>query len=165
MVGSQRLTCWPTATSLHLEQSQQTPALSTSEPMVASCPVPHSGQQTATSPPQPDDLQVQVQAQVPALQGGGPLLGPLQHSAPSSKPPSDPAPSNPHLEVWSVLTRCYGRMCLDAHEWEWRDGNWLPYYRYQPVCTITELWTEHIEGLGGHLSTRELAEQWGAKWQ
>ncbi|KAF8421337.1 hypothetical protein L210DRAFT_857074, partial [Boletus edulis BED1] len=73
--------------------------------------------------------------------------------------------ADPRSEIWVALTKRYGRAHLDAHEWEWRDGDWLPHYRYQPVSMITELWTEHTEGLGGHLSTRELVERWGAKWR
>ena len=109
----------------------------------ASCPVP----QAAASLPQ-DSPQA-----------------PLQCFVPDSGLSSDPAPSDPRSEIWSALLRRYGRGRLDAHKWEWRDGDWLPHYRYQPIHTITELWTEHTEGLGGHLSTRELVERWGAKWR
>ena len=80
--------------------------------------------------------------------------------------PGNPTPAaDSRREIWTALTKRYGRARLDAHQWEWRDGDWLPHYRYRPVSTITELWTEHAEGLGGHLSTRELGERWGAKWR
>ena len=72
---------------------------------------------------------------------------------------------SPRTETWVSLVERYGRARLDAHEWEWKDGDWLPHYRYQAVRAITELWTEYTEGLGGHLSTRELKERWGAKWR
>ena len=42
-------------------------------------------------------------------------------------------------EIWTALIQRYGRACLDAHQWEWQDGDWLPHYRYQLVSTITEL--------------------------
>ncbi|KAN0080020.1 hypothetical protein V8E55_009586 [Tylopilus felleus] len=105
----------------------------------------------------PDDVRVHV----PAQQGNHvpQPLAPVPESSPKS------APLDVCSEVWSALTEHYGRSHLDAHEWEWRDSDWLPHYRYQPVHAITELWTEHTEGLGGHLSTRELTERWGAKWR
>jgi len=105
----------------------------------------------------PDDVRVHV----PAQQGNHvpQPLAPVPESSPKS------APLDVCSEVWTALTEHYGRSRLDAHEWEWRDSDWLPHYRYQPVHAITELWTEHTEGLGGHLSTRELTERWGAKWR
>ncbi|KAH0829061.1 hypothetical protein J3R83DRAFT_2518, partial [Lanmaoa asiatica] len=73
--------------------------------------------------------------------------------------------SDPRSEKWAQLTTKYGHAKLDAHEWEWRGDDWLPTYRYQPVSVITDLWTEYVDGLNGHLSTRELKDRWGAKWR
>jgi hypothetical protein len=75
------------------------------------------------------------------------------------------SPSDPHSEKWAALLVKYGREKLDAHEWEWRNGDWLPRYRYQPVDAITDIWTEYVDGLNGCLSTRELKDRWGAKWR
>jgi hypothetical protein len=89
--------------------------------------------------------------------------------APLALMPENPstltAVADSRSEIWTALTKRYGRARLDAHGWEWKDSDWLPHYRYQPVSMITELWTEHTEGFGGRLSTRELAERWGAKWR
>jgi hypothetical protein len=72
---------------------------------------------------------------------------------------------DPRSEKWSQLTAKYGHAKLDAHEWEWRGDDWLPVYRYQPINVITDLWIEHVDGLNGHLSMRELKDRWGAKWR
>jgi hypothetical protein len=73
--------------------------------------------------------------------------------------------SDPRSEKWAALLAKHGREKLDAHEWEWRNGDWLPWYRYQPVDAITDVWTEYVDGLNGCLSTRELKDRWGAKWR
>ncbi|KAH0825762.1 hypothetical protein J3R83DRAFT_8915, partial [Lanmaoa asiatica] len=72
--------------------------------------------------------------------------------------------SNPHSEKWAQLTTKYGDAKLDAYEWQWRDDDWLPTYRYQPVSVTTDLWTEYVDELNGHLSTHKLKDRWGAKW-
>jgi hypothetical protein len=77
----------------------------------------------------------------------------------------DTLSSDPRSEKWAALLTKYGRDKLDAHEWEWKSGDWLPRYRYQPVEVITDIWTEYVDGLNGHLSTRELKDRWGAKWR
>jgi len=69
--------------------------------------------------------------------------------------------SDPRSEKWAALLAKHGREKLDAHEWEWRNGDWLPWYRYQPVDAITDVWTEYVDGLNGCLSTRELKDRWG----
>ncbi|KAG2095326.1 hypothetical protein BD769DRAFT_1394918 [Suillus cothurnatus] len=69
----------------------------------------------------------------------------------------DTLSSDPHSEKWAALLTKYGWDKLDAHKWEWKSGDWLPRYCYQPVEVITDIWTDH-------LSTRELKDQWGAKW-
>jgi hypothetical protein len=56
-------------------------------------------------------------------------------------------------------------MRLYRHKWEWVSGAWLPYYRYLPVHTISEVWTVWSSGLDGHLPVRELEERWGPKWR
>jgi len=79
--------------------------------------------------------------------------------------PSELSHGDPRSEKWVQLTTKYGHAKLDAHEWEWRGDDWLPVYCYQPVSAISDLWTEHVDGLNGHLSTRELKDRWGAKWR
>ena len=54
---------------------------------------------------------------------------------------------------------------LYRHKWEWTNGAWLPYFKYLPVHSIMDVWTEWSSGLEGHLPVRELEEWWGAKWQ
>jgi hypothetical protein len=88
---------------------------------------------------------------------------------PTSEPVIDPAllseSLDPRSEKWAHLTAKYGRAKLDGHQWEWKGGDWLPMYRYQPVDLITDLWVEHVDGLNGHLLARELKDRWGARWQ
>jgi hypothetical protein len=88
---------------------------------------------------------------------------------PTSEPVIDPAllseSLDPHLEKWAHLTAKYGCAKLDAHQWDWKGGDWLSMYRYQPVDLITDLWVEHVNGLNGHLSARELKDRWGARWR
>ena len=124
------------------------------EPVTAGCP----------GMPQDDTRALALQAMV----ADGPASVVVLHEG--DQAPFPLMPGNPTLaadlyqEIWTALTKRYGRAWLDAHQWEWRDGDWLPHYQYWPVSTITELWTEHAKGLGGHLSTQELGKWWGAKW-
>lgn len=72
-------------------------------------------------------------------------------------------------EDWQKLVNKYGDARLRRHQWEWvtkgpRANTWLPYYQYQTVNKITDVWTEWVTGLNGHLSTRELEEEWGPAW-
>ena len=97
---------------------------------------------------------------------------PLPVAAVAENPPMATTTSmiatDPHSETWPQwvsLVEHYRRAWLNAHKWEWKDGDWLPHYQYQAVGAITELWMEYTEGLGGHLSTHKLKEHWGAKWQ
>jgi hypothetical protein len=66
---------------------------------------------------------------------------------------------------WDALLVKYGQACVTKHQWEWIHGDFLPFYTYQPVNTITDYWIKWTEGIGGYLSTRELTEVWGAKWR
>nr|GAT42467.1 predicted protein [Mycena chlorophos] len=53
--------------------------------------------------------------------------------------------------------------------WEWitvgSRPTYLPFYDYQPVKKICDVWVEHTDGLNGLLSTRELDEEWGPSWR
>lgn len=42
---------------------------------------------------------------------------------------------------------------------------WLPFYRFQPLARITDIWKEFDEGLNGFLPVRDLNNTWGAKWR
>lgn len=69
--------------------------------------------------------------------------------------------------AWNKLVTRYGESRLRRHSWEWNNstGEWLPYYTYQPVSGITDVWTEWSAGLGGYLSVRELTKGWGPRWR
>ena len=41
----------------------------------------------------------------------------------------------------------------------------LPFYLYQPVKRITDVWTEHAEGLNGYLPVQVLDQHWEAQWR
>jgi hypothetical protein len=63
------------------------------------------------------------------------------------------------------LAKKYGDNRLQTHKWEWISDDWLPYYKYQTVQQISDIWVEWSDGLGGCLSVRELNEEWGARWR
>ena len=47
-----------------------------------------------------------------------------------------------------------------------KDSNdYLPFYAFQPVSVITDIWTEWSSGLNGFLAVRDLEETWGARWR
>ncbi|KAG1874884.1 hypothetical protein F4604DRAFT_1925037 [Suillus subluteus] len=77
----------------------------------------------------------------------------------------DTSSSDPRSEKWAALLTKYGRDKLDTHKWKWKNGDWLPRYRYQPVDAIMDIWTKYVDGLNGHLSMQELKDRWGAKWR
>jgi hypothetical protein len=67
--------------------------------------------------------------------------------------------------AWEALTLTFSEDQLRRHHWDWEKGEWLPYYTYQPVRKIGDIWTEHAAGLGGHLPARVLDERWAARWR
>ncbi|KAJ6540767.1 hypothetical protein B0H19DRAFT_1078165 [Mycena capillaripes] len=75
-------------------------------------------------------------------------------------------PSDVQLAAWKTLADKYGDERLRRHQWEWltsgpKPNTYLPYYQYQPVSKITDVWTEWTIGVNGFLPTRELDEGWG----
>jgi len=80
-----------------------------------------------------------------------PPLPPVQ-----STPLSDlRATEDPSSSSWKALVAALGEGPLYRHKWEWTNGTWLPYYRYLPVHSITDVWTEWSSGLDGHLPVRD----------
>ena len=69
------------------------------------------------------------------------------------------------LVRWNYLLMTYGEAHFHKHSWEWDQGNFIPFYVYQPVSKLTHYWTKWIEGISGFILTRELTEVWGAKWR
>jgi Transcriptional activator of glycolytic enzymes len=69
------------------------------------------------------------------------------------------------LEKWSELACTYTEPHLGKHMWEWRGEDWVPYYTYPEIASITVIWEEWTNGLDGFLSTRQLEERWGARWR
>ncbi|KAF8066900.1 hypothetical protein FPV67DRAFT_1768709 [Lyophyllum atratum] len=100
------------------------------------------------------------------------LWGILARSQRSATPPVHGPIPTPLLEpkeavAWRRLIVRYTEECLLKHKWKWIPESecWLPVYEYATVKKVTDIWAEHVEGLNGHLSVRELNEGWGAKWK
>jgi hypothetical protein len=93
------------------------------------------------------------------------------HLQPAPKPTPDAAVETSVPEqtqrqaAWLALMSQFGTQRVLKHQWEWTGGHYLPYYRYQPITQISDIWTEWAEGLNGHLSVRQLTEKWGARWR
>ncbi|GBE83984.1 hypothetical protein SCP_0510430 [Sparassis crispa] len=90
-------------------------------------------------------------------------------AAPMATPSSSLVPQNspltPQALKWAALASKHGDERLRRHaQWDFH-GEWLPYYEYQPVCQITDIWTEWAEGIGNYLPVQLLCEEWGAKWR
>lgn len=83
--------------------------------------------------------------------------------------PSMPLAGGTHTpeqeSAWEALTLTFNEDQLHHHRWDWEKGEWLPYYTYQPIRRIGDIWTEHATGLGGHLPARVLDERWAARWR
>ena len=68
-----------------------------------------------------------------------------------------------HLQQqWAELVALYPESQLRQHDWEWVSNALLPFYLYQPVKRITDVWTEHAEGLNGYLPVQVLDQHWEA---
>ena len=71
-----------------------------------------------------------------------------------------------HLQQqWAELVALYPESQLCQHDWEWVSNALLPFYLYQPVKRITDVWTEHAEGLNGYLPVQVLDQHWEARWR
>ncbi|KAK7048472.1 hypothetical protein R3P38DRAFT_2687704 [Favolaschia claudopus] len=73
------------------------------------------------------------------------------------------ATSDTQIAAWKALAQKFGDARLRTHQWEWltsgpKPNSYLPYYTYQPVSKISDIWTEWTIGLNGFLSARELEE-------
>ncbi|GBE83282.1 hypothetical protein SCP_0503300 [Sparassis crispa] len=76
-----------------------------------------------------------------------------------------PARADPRSARRDELRQKYGEVVFQKHEpWVWKQGELLPCYQYQLVNAIVDVWTEWMDGLGGHISVRELTEKWGNCW-
>jgi hypothetical protein len=75
------------------------------------------------------------------------------------------------LTEWAKLAAKFGDARLRGHQWEWvasgdhNSGHYLPYYAFQPLSTVTDIWEEWVSGLNGFLAVRILEEHWAAKWR
>jgi hypothetical protein len=72
--------------------------------------------------------------------------------------------------AWAELAVNFNETRLRLHQWEWRTGgkranSYIPYYTFQPVSKVTDLWMEWASGLNGLLAVRDLEEHWGALWR
>jgi hypothetical protein len=71
-------------------------------------------------------------------------------------PAPSPPPDDALASSWKGLVAALRATWLYRHKWEWVSGMWLPYYRYLPVHTISEVWTVWSSGLDGNLPVREV---------
>ena len=88
------------------------------------------------------------------------LSNPVRVSAISS--PIDP---QHHQQCWDELTAHFSEEKLRHHTWEWESGRLIPFYAFQTVSKITDIWDEHSNGLNGYLAVQDLYEYWGARWR
>ncbi len=68
------------------------------------------------------------------------------------------------LAQWKVLTDKFDEVRMRKHEWQY-DTDYIPFYCFQKVTGICEIWTEWSTGLNGFLPVRNLNEGWGARWR
>lgn len=145
-----------TGTTIHISGASHTFHISSTSP------VPNSRSMSPTSSnlaPSQNRGTTSPLFQVPA-----PLTVTTRVSSPIAAH-SHPTDRELQQAKWGELTAKYHPERLVKHDWEWRDGKWLPYYQYQPVKTIADVWEEWTIGLGGYLSVRELNEGWGPSWR
>ncbi len=83
-----------------------------------------------------------------------------------------PAESNAQIESIRHLLAKYGIECIQTHQFEWMryatgpiKEEWLPIYTYHKGLSVRQIWEEWAEGMGEHLSVRQLCEGWGARWR
>lgn len=76
------------------------------------------------------------------------------------------------LTAWAQLAAKFDEKCLRMHQWEWvshpndrSSGSYLPYYTFQPVLALADIWTEWALGRNGYLPVRAMEEHWAAKWR
>jgi hypothetical protein len=55
-----------------------------------------------------------------------------------------PHHSDAQREVWAALVAQFGDVMLRRHTPEWVEHlhTWLPFYQFQPVFKITDIWKE-----------------------
>ncbi|KAF7369757.1 hypothetical protein MVEN_00307500 [Mycena venus] len=117
---------------------------------------------TAPSIPIPHSTLASRPVVAPAL----PIPPPIR--LPASAPPPVGAsltPSETQTAAWQRMAEKYSDSRLRRHQWEWitsgpKANTYMPYYQYQPLSKVTDIWTEYTDGLNGHLSTRDLDEGW-----
>jgi Transcriptional activator of glycolytic enzymes len=68
------------------------------------------------------------------------------------------------LTQWKALTDKFDEARMRKHEWQY-DTDYMPFYRFQQVTRICDIWTEWSTGLNGFLPVRHLNEGWGARWR
>ncbi|KAK7053517.1 hypothetical protein R3P38DRAFT_3254085 [Favolaschia claudopus] len=119
-------------------------------------------------------------AATPAIHSGSFLRRPppLLRQRKSGSGGHEPDPKSPPLAMsreqeaeWCHLAQLYGEDRLRRHEWEASASSskigkqLIPYYTFQSVSTILDLWVEYSTGANGHLPIRTLDEVWGAHWR
>jgi hypothetical protein len=78
---------------------------------------------------------------------------------------SGPLDVRRHQQCWEELITRFKEEKLRRHTWEWESDRLLPFYTFQLVSRITDIWEEHANGLNGYLAVRDLNEYWGARWR
>jgi len=74
--------------------------------------------------------------------------------------------------VYDLVKKYGDRIAMNRFTWEkYSSGKdhaaaeWLPVYTYKPNISLSEIWEEFSNGLGGYLSTRQLKDGWKACWR
>jgi hypothetical protein len=64
---------------------------------------------------------------------------------------------------WKALTGKFDETRMRKHDWQY-NTDYMPFYHFQSVSQICDIWTEWSTGLNGYLPMSNLNEGWGARW-
>lgn len=78
------------------------------------------------------------------LAPGASTLASTSMAVGSAQPVMSPHHSDAQREVWAALVAQFGDVMLRRHTPEWVEHlhTWLPFYQFQPVFKITDIWKE-----------------------
>lgn len=64
---------------------------------------------------------------------------------------------------WKALTDKFDQTRMQKNKWSY-DTDYMPFYCFQQVSQICDIWTEWSAGLNGFLPMRNPNEGWGTRW-
>ncbi|KAJ7351227.1 hypothetical protein DFH08DRAFT_805960 [Mycena albidolilacea] len=119
-------------------------------------PVPSPPTVAVTVPAPLTPLPLTIAASHANLHTPSALRPPASQNMPPHRPMPPPSgslmPSDCQRVGWDKMVQKFDESRLRRHQWEWVGPNtnsYLPYYEYQSVSKITDIWTEWVSGLGG----------------